>query len=576
MGAAGGANPQEFNRLCNLFFYMRMNPNIPFVNGFQNPFFFNNNNNFNNCNPNMSNISMNSNNGFMNNNFMPNNGNFTNNNFMPNNINNNIYNGYMNNNYINMHPGGSHNNMNMNNRQQNSFVFMNNLNNFVNNNANNNNNIGMNNFFVNNNNMNNNIGASNMSPMNIMNNMNPMNSMNNMNPMNMSINNINQMNNMNNMNPMNMSINNMNNMNMQNNQNQIFDELNTRFMGLNLNQQNSINNAFTQMSSSTQSDFSNSSINTNANTQIDLNEEITMNFKFKNGQMMQIKGRADEKFHDVFKRFRENECPDGLKNYMCRAVHNSEIIDNKKTLYENNIKNGDVVCFFFEDENLNNYKHENNGEENDDNSDNESISDESEDDEEEDEDEKKLVYNSWIEEYKYKLMMKLIIDILNTDTNENLKIDFNSRDFLNFLNEKYKELGRKIDEHEHIVIYTKTNYDWKCKECNQKYSKTESRFYCSICDYNMCNNCRKNKKYYIIGCIPTDAEPSNNKIKKQFIKHKGHEHRLTYCRTKRTASHGGWICNKCKDEFTNKVWTFYCTCCDYDLCTACAQKEKLA
>lgn len=575
MGAAGGANPQEFNRLCNLFFYMRMNPNIPFVNGFQNPFFFNNNNNFNNCNPNMSNISMNSNNGFMNNNFMPNNGNFTNNNFMPNNINNNINNGYMNNNYINMHPGGSHNNMNMNNRQQNSFVFMNNLNNFVNNNANNNN-IRMNNFFVNNNNMNNNIGASNMSPMNSMNNMNPMNSMNNMNPMNMSINNINQMNNMNNMNPMNMSINNMNNMNMQNNQNQIFDELNTRFMGLNLNQQNSINNAFTQMSSSTQSDFSNSSVNTNANTQIDLNEEITMNFKFKNGQMMQIKGRADEKFHDVFKRFRENECPDGLKNYMCRAVHNSEVIDNKKTLYENNIKNGDVVCFFFEDENLNNYKHENNGEENDDNSDNESISDESEDDEEEDEDEKKLVYNSWIEEYKYKLMMKLIIDILNTDTNENLKIDFNSRDFLNFLNEKYKELGRKIDEHEHKVIYTKTNYDWKCKECNQKYSKTESRFYCSICDYNMCNNCRKNKKYYIIGCIPTDAEPSNNKIKKQFIKHKGHEHRLTYCRTKRTASHGGWICNKCKDEFTNKVWTFYCTCCDYDLCTACAQKEKLA
>ena len=575
MGAAGGANPQEFNRLCNLFFYMRMNPNIPFVNGFQNPFFFNNNNNFNNCNPNMSNISMNSNNGFMNNNFMPNNGNFTNNNFMPNSINNNINNGYMNNNYINMHPGGSHNNMNMNNRQQNSFVFMNNLNNFVNNNANNNN-IRMNNFFVNNNNMNNNIGASNMSPMNSMNNMNPMNSMNNMNPMNMNINNINQMNNMNNMNPMNMSINNMNNMNMQNNQNQIFDELNTRFMGLNLNQQNSINNAFTQMSSSTQSDFSNSSVNTNANTQIDLNEEITMNFKFKNGQMMQIKGRADEKFHDVFKRFRENECPDGLKNYMCRAVHNSEVIDNKKTLYENNIKNGDVVCFFFEDENLNNYKHENNGEENDDNSDNESISDESEDDEEEDEDEKKLVYNSWIEEYKYKLMMKLIIDILNTDTNENLKIDFNSRDFLNFLNEKYKELGRKIDEHEHKVIYTKTNYDWKCKECNQKYSKTESRFYCSICDYNMCNNCRKNKKYYIIGCIPTDAEPSNNKIKKQFIKHKGHEHRLTYCRTKRTASHGGWICNKCKDEFTNKVWTFYCTCCDHDLCTACAQKEKLA
>ena len=30
-----------------------------------------------------------------------------------------------------------------------------------------------------------------------------------------------------------------------------------------------------------------------------------------------------------------------------------------------------------------------------------------------------------------------------------------------------------------------------------------------------------------------------------------------------------------KDDFSNKIWTFYCTNCDYDLCSKCAEKEKL-
>ena len=39
------------------------------------------------------------------------------------------------------------------------------------------------------------------------------------------------------------------------------------------------------------------------------------------------------------------------------------------------------------------------------------------------------------------------------------------KDFLKFLSQKFKELGMKIKEHEHKVIYTITNYDWKCNEC---------------------------------------------------------------------------------------------------------------
>ena len=563
MGSAGITNQQELNHAFTIFFYMKMNPHIPFVAGLSNPFFFNNrnNNNFNNINPNINSINMNQSNNFMNNQI---------NNMYAMNYNNNINmnqnnsymnDGYINNGYFNMNQNNiqnsniNMNNMNnMNNAQQNSFMFMNNLNNIVNNNPLTNNFMG-----------------------------------NNKNPMNMSINNMNLMNNnmnsMNNMNPMNNnmnSLNNMNNMNMQNNYNQIFDELNTKFMNLNINQQQTINNALTQISSSYNSDLSNS---TTTKSQSDYNDEITMEFKFLSGQIEKVKGRLDEKFYDVFKRFHE-QCSEDLKNYVCRAIHNSKGIDNKKTLSENNIKNGDIICFFFEDENLTKYKTKENSSENSENENSlensendisDSISDSDEDEDEENSSEKDLLYKSWAEEYKCEIAKKFILKALNSnsETTENLTINFDSEDFLNFLNKKCKEIGKKINEHEHKLIYTITNFPWSCNSCKKKYQKNESRLYCSICDYNMCNSCRKEKKYYIIANIPKDTEPSNKKVNKKFIKYKGHEHRLSYCRTKRTILHGGWLCDKCRDEFSNKIWTFYCTNCDYDLCSKCAEKEKL-
>ena len=290
--------------------------------------------------------------------------------------------------------------------------------------------------------------------MNLMN--NNMNSMNNMNPMNMnmsdmSMNNMsinNDMNAMNNMNPMNNnmnSLNNMNNINMQNNYNQIFDELNTKFMNLNINQQQTINNALTQISSSYNSDLSNS---TTTKSQSDYNDEITMEFKFLSGQIEKVKGRLDEKFYDVFKRFHE-QCSEDLKNYVCRAIHNSKGIDNKKTLSENNIKNGDIICFFFEDENLTKYKTKENSSENSENENSlensendisDSISDSDEDEDEENSSEKDLLYKSWAEEYKCEIAKKFILKALNSnsETTENLTINFDSEDFLNFLNTKYK------------------------------------------------------------------------------------------------------------------------------------------
>ena len=480
----------------------------------------------------------------MNNYIMGNNMNMNNNNMMGNNINVKISHNMGNNMGNNMNM--NNNNMmrnNVNDRQYNSLLFMNNLNNMFPNN----NNFQMNNFMMNNN-MNKNCFNMNNMNNNIKGNLNNNNNM--------------QMNNMNNlcMNNMNMNMNNMNNMNMANNCPQIFNDLNNKFMGLSLNQQNSINSTLnlvnTQFSTNVQSNLSTS--------QVDLNAEIKMEFKFLTGQREIVKGKLNEIFYEVWKRFHENQCPEELKNFMCRALHNAQPIDNKKSLFDNNIKDGDIISFFVIDEDYNKHKNEDNEKE-------------EEEEEEEEDDEKDKVIMGWIIEFKCELMLNLLGKILLEPDGEEIdtRISSDNKQLLSFLNKKFHEIGMKVDDHEHKLIYTKTNFDWKCNECEQKKLKEESRIYCSICDYNMCNECRKNKNYYKIGNIPKNVKPDNKKVRAQFIQHKGHEHRLAYCRTKRTAGHGGWYCNICRSDNSNKVWTFYCTSCDYDLCCKCAKKEKL-
>ena len=291
----------------------------------------------------------------------------------------------------------------------------------------------------------------------------------------------------------------------------------------------------------------NNNINISTNNffqrQINLKEEITVTFRFLPGPQEKVKAKSGEIFYNVFNRFHLEQCPPYLKHYLCWDYHNGKLIDNNKTLFENGVKNGDSVLFIKIDENYKEDKKEDIEEEN-----------------EEDKEEKEKLIELWIEEYERLMRNNFLF------TNEENKSGVNE-----YLNKKFIEIGIKVKEDEHKLIYCKTNFNWICNECNNEKPKAEPRLFCSICNYNMCNYCRKRKKYYKIGNIPLSASPSNNQINILFIYHFGHEHRLVYCMTKRSPKHSGWICNKCREKFNPKIWTFYCTNCDYDLCYNCAQ-----
>ena len=229
----------------------------------------------------------------------------------------------------NMNNNMTINNLNSNNIRMDNFTGNNNMMMVTNFNKNNNYNFNLNNInqINNNNNLNN---INNINNNKNFNNFNNFNSINNMSFNNMSnLNNLLNMNNMNNFDsfqnyPMN-NFNNINNMAIINNLSEKVQDLSKQVKELLMNKNQLSKNIL--------------------KSKINLEEEITIFFRFLSGQEQKVKAKLYEIFSEVFERFHSNQCPPELKQYICYVYHNAELIDNNKTLFENGIKNGESVLF---------------------------------------------------------------------------------------------------------------------------------------------------------------------------------------------------------------------------------------
>ena len=130
--------------------------------------------------------------------------------------------------------------------------------------------------------------------------------------------------------------------------------------------------------------------------------------------------------------------------------------------------------------------------------------------------------------------------------------------------------GIKINEHEHTLIFLINNKNWNCSLCSKSFNSNIAKFYCSLCDYNVCKSCKDK-----INNEPKNTN-LNEALKNYFgsdcIETKKHRHSLIYCNTSRTENETYWNCNECGTKYPPQSWSFYCTKCDYDLCYNCFQK----
>ena len=68
-------------------------------------------------------------------------------------------------------------------------------------------------------------------------------------------------------------------------------------------------------------------------------------------------------------------------------------------------------------------------------------------------------------------------------------------------------------------------------------------------------------------------EYSHEQTKLKIYNLSFHDHKLIYCRTSRSEDRlTNWSCDICSKTYNHKIWSFYCTECDYDICLKCAKE----
>ena len=265
------------------------------------------------------------------------------------------------------------------------------------------------------------------------------------------------------------------------------------------------------------------------------NNEIKLRFAFTTGETFFIDCKNEEKLSDIINRFKEIN---NIKEPMNIAITNGEKIkDKEKKLNELGIENNQLILFISQIKN----------------NEKEIIEKKKQFHLTEDE---KIQLKKWLKEYKEK---KII----------NKEKDIDS--FFKYTKQKEKISSIDVKEHPHKLVYCISILNWKCSLCDINYTKEKAKYYCCICDFNMCDKCHTKGKYIKKKIFPEGITPSNIDIKNPILKYNNHEHPLIYCRSSRSViRYNTWICDICDCKYKNDIWSFYCTQCDYDLCTKCA------
>ena len=110
---------------------------------------------------------------------------------------------------------------------------------------------------------------------------------------------------------------------------------------------------------------------------------------------------------------------------------------------------------------------------------------------------------------------------------------------------------------------------WVCDKCSSNYSVDTPSFYCTFCDYDLCQSCLgeyklKEIKRYYSNCNYDNITKNIYEILEWQINYPNHKHFLSLVKKM-----NDWYCDNCKKNY-NKSNSYYCSLCDYDICQKCS------
>ena len=279
--------------------------------------------------------------------------------------------------------------------------------------------------------------------------------------------------------------------------------------------------------------------------------KISFTIKFTTGQSFPVKGNSDQTFQSLLDDTLKKNNLEYIRNKIGMAIFEARKIELKKTLSQNQIKEGSVILIIIK--NSENTPNPMTKSLSDSVSTTASFSD--------------IMLNlNDLNEISELVLLQIYNKYVNRIRNSQ-KIYQARNSKINLCNGNNECTHIHTYKHNHGLVLLFSNRDWICDICRTKYSRKVSTYYCSICDFDICDKCIGiNKKFFLTDYYHEQTELKNYKFP-------CHEHQLIYCRTSRYKNgNTTWICDVCFNNYENKIWSFYCTNCDYDICLSCSKK----
>ena len=282
----------------------------------------------------------------------------------------------------------------------------------------------------------------------------------------------------------------------------------------------------------------------------------TITIFFKNKTFKNLSYDSYKKFSEILSEFLKGNNINCNYYYIAILKHKYDykLINKEKTLIENGVEDNDEILLF-----NNSFK-------------------ERDPNLEEDNSE---ILNFLLKDYqakKFSIYQRQLHDAIKKGiAHPKFEKKMNREDLISFLMDRADNIspGIKILEHPDQLVCCLSKDNWICGLCNGKYDSKKEKFYCSVCNFSLCQECRKLKNYDGRKAIKNNINDFNEKdwnYCSEYYLPLIHEHKLKYCKTSRNYfGETFWNCNKCGEN--RNTWGFYCTLCDFDLCVVCLNKH---
>ena len=135
----------------------------------------------------------------------------------------------------------------------------------------------------------------------------------------------------------------------------------------------------------------------------------------------------------------------------------------------------------------------------------------------------------------------------------------------------------------HPLINCKTgryngNNHWRCNNCSVHYSFTVPSFYCTVCDYDLCQKCLLSLNACLI--VIYNYEKNINKTnlnedfsKSPFYKPQIHNHPIVMILREPCYFEHRLKCNFCFKDLQKTEYFYYCSLCNFCVCLNCYKQK---